>query len=72
MIRFFFFFFFVVEVLEVLCDTCGEGKLILIQGILSKQCLLRILCRNNKIFYRVCYEAFRLVGWLVVFGLTAL
>ena len=43
-----------VVVFEELCGTCGGGNLILRQRNLSKQCLLRFLGLNIKIFFTLC------------------
>ena len=48
-----------VVVYELLCGTCSGGILILRQRNLSKQCLLRFLCPNIKIFYCMCCEAYQ-------------
>ena len=44
---------------RVLFGTCDGEILILRQRNLSKQCLLRFLCLNIKIFYRVPCKAFQ-------------
>ena len=49
---------FFVVVFELLCGTCGGGVLILRQRNLSKQCLLRFLCLNIKIFTACALKRF--------------
>ena len=50
---------FFVVIIDVLSGTGSGETLILRQRNLSKQCLLRFLCLNIKIFYHVCCEAFQ-------------